>query len=222
VRPLLRDALLSNTELAEDAVNVVLEFLVQPPQLSSGQLVRLALLTSQHLTDAKLEEHERQRQRQPQQQQAQEPPAFSDLLLAASGEWTHRSGVIDRRASLQAGELRLNFATLRTGRWTVAQLAKQQPPVVAAHPAEAAEAAVAAEDAADSTSARPPPCVLLLDTACVREFFFDQELFADRSRHRRLQLRIAPFDEQEAELSRDGSNACWSNRLITVCGDGIH
>ena len=194
VRPLLRDALLLHTELAADAVSLVLEFLVQPPQLSGSQRVLLALLTSQHLTDCKLEEQERQRQRQ-QQPQPQEPPAFSDLLLTEDGDWTHRSGVIDRRASLQANALRLNFATLRTGRWSVAQLSETEP--------------------ADASA-------LLLDTACVREFFFDQELFADRSRRRRLQLRILPSEQRETDRQRDASNACWSNGLITVCGDGIH
>ena len=113
IRPLLHSALLDCTDLDPDCLSLALDYLVSPPSLTPTQLVGLALLSPQHL--------------HPHQLRTTAPaPAFSDLVLSDSGCFVHRRGVVDRARSMRAQQLRLNFATLHTGLWRVAEREGQE------------------------------------------------------------------------------------------------
>ena len=113
IRPLLSSALLASTDLDPDCLALTLDYLIQPPSLSPHQLIGLALLTPQHLHPA-------------QAADAAAAAAFSDLTLSESGCFIHRRGVVDRARSLQAHEMRLNFATVQKGLWKVSDEGQQQ------------------------------------------------------------------------------------------------
>ena len=108
VRPTIEALLLDATPLDQDDLSIVLEYLIDPPQLTPPQIVALTLVTPQLLTDAKANT-----------QQPQPSPAYSDILLSSSGCFTHRKGVIDRSMSMRAKQLRMSFATIRTGLYRV-------------------------------------------------------------------------------------------------------
>ena len=100
--------MLDTTPLDKDDLSIVLDYLIDPPQLTPSQLVALALTTPQLLSDAKATT-----QQQPQS------TGYSDLLLTSSGCFTHRKGMIDRSISLRAKQMRMNFATIQTGLYRV-------------------------------------------------------------------------------------------------------
>ena len=109
VRPSIETLLLDTTPLDKDDLSIVLDYLIDPPQLTPPHIAALALLSPQLLTDTK----------PAAQQQAAQSAAYSDLLLTSSGCFTHRKGQIDRTLSLRAKQLRLNFATIQTGLYRV-------------------------------------------------------------------------------------------------------
>ena len=109
VRPSIEALLLETTPLDKDDLSIVLDYLIDPPELTQPQLVSLALLSPQLLTDTKPHN----------QQQPAQSAAYSDLLLTSSGCFTHRKGMIDRTISMRAKQLRLSFATIQTGLYRV-------------------------------------------------------------------------------------------------------
>ena len=108
VRPTIEALLLETTPLDKDDLSIVLDYLIDPPQLSQPQICALALLSPQLLTDTK-----------PTTNQPAQSAAYSDLLLTHSGCFTHRKGMIDRTISMRAKQMRLNFATIQTGLYRV-------------------------------------------------------------------------------------------------------